>query len=211
MQGLVVSNGNINDYDKLNSIFESSDYVVCADGGIRHLREIDKSPNILLGDLDSVSKKDLEFVKSKNIEIHKFPPVKDKTDTELATEYLIDLACKSIYFLGATGSRIDHTLANVFLLNLLLKKGIRGIIVDDKNEIYIEDDFLQLKKLEKSFLSIMPIDQAGINLSISGCFYNLDNAFIPFGSTHGISNEIVEDKCSIKIHRGKAIIIRSID
>lgn len=211
MQGLIISNGSINDYEKLIKIFEVSDYVVCADGGIRYLRKINKTPNIILGDFDSVSKEDLEYIKSKNIETHKFPPIKDKTDTELALDYLIDIGCMEIYLFGATGSRMDHTLANIFLLNILLEKGIRGIIVDDKNEIYIEDDFLELRRSKDSFISIIPIDQEGIRISISGFFYNLEDVLIPFGSTHGISNEIVEDKCSIKIHKGKAIIIQSID
>lgn len=211
MIGLIVSNGNINNYEKLNSTFNKSDYIICADGGIRHLRAIDKCPDIVLGDLDSVKSEDMEYIRIKSIKMEKFPPIKDKTDTDLALDYLIEMGCNVIYFLGATGDRIDHTLANIFLLDSLLKKGIKGIILDDKNDIYLLDDNLKLVGEENSFISIIPISQPGVQISISGCFYNLDKVSIPFGSTQGISNEIVEEFANINIHRGKAIIIKAID
>ena len=211
MIGLIVSNGNINNYEKLISTLNKSDYIICADGGIRHLRAIDKSPDIVLGDLDSVGDEDLKYIKRKNIKTEKFPPIKDKTDTDLALDFLIEMGCSEIYFLGATGDRIDHTLANIFLLDSLLEKGIRGIILDDKNDIYLLDDKLKLFGEENSFISIIPISQSGVEISISGCFYNLDRVSIPFGSTQGISNEIVEEFANILIHKGKAIIIKAID
>ncbi len=211
IQGLIISNGNINDYNKLNDMLDNSDYVICADGGIRHIRKLDRIPDIILGDLDSVSSEDIEYIKLKNIETMKFPTVKDETDTELAVKFLIERGCTSIYFLGATGNRLDHTLANVFLLNSLLEKDIQGKIVDDKNEIYLIDDFLELENTANSYVSIIPISQTGIELSISGFFYNLNDVFIQFGSTQGISNEIIEKKANIKIHSGKALIIQSMD
>lgn len=211
MQGLIISNGHIGDYKKLNRIFQVSDFVICADGGIRHLIKIHAKPNIIIGDFDSTSKEDLAYIKENNIKIEKYPPVKDKTDTEIAMDYLVGMGCREIYFMGATGSRQDHSIANIFLLDYLLKKNIKGTIFDDNNTIYMVDDKLTLEKQESTYVSIIPISDKGINLSISGFFYDLDHVFIPFASSHGVSNEIVDDNGIIQIHRGKALVIQSFD
>lgn len=211
MQGLIISNGHINNYDNLNKIFKESDFVICADGGIRHLMEIHEKPDIIMGDFDSISKASLDYIERESIKIERHPPIKDKTDTELAMDYLIKIGCSEIFFMGATGSRQDHSIANIFLLDYLLNKKIKGRIYDDNNTIHLIDDHLHLKREIDTFVSIIPISDAGINLSISGFFYNLEHIFIAFGSTHGISNEIIEDFGDIKIHKGKALIIESID
>lgn len=211
MRGLIVSNGDISNYTKLSSLYKSSEYVICADGGVRHLIEINEKPDMVLGDLDSISIENLEYIKKENIKTEKFPPEKDKTDTELAMDYLIEKGCTEISFIGVTGSRQDHTMANIFLLYTLLQRKIKGIIFDDNNTIYVVDDLLCLEKKENTYISIVPISEAGIRLSITGFFYDLNNCFMPFGSTHGISNEVLGEMGKIQIHTGKALVIESID
>ncbi len=211
MKALIVSNGYINDYKKLLENLDRADYIACADGGIRHLRAVEKRPDIIIGDLDSISQDDLAYVREKNIPIHKFSSIKDYTDTELAAKFLIDKGYRDIVFMAVTGDRIDHSLGNIFLLNLMLEEEVSARIIDDKNTIYILDDYMELEKEEDSFVSVIAIDDAGVEVSLSGFFYNLHREYIPFGSTRGISNEIIEDRASIQIHRGKALIIQSKD
>ncbi len=211
MRGLIVSNGDITNYEKLSKVFRVSDFVICADGGIRHLMKIHQRPDLVLGDFDSISRESIEYIEREDIKTEKHTPIKDKTDTELAMDYLIEIGCSEISLIGATGSRQDHSIANILLLAYLLEKEIKGIVYDDKNTIYLIDDQLCLKREEKTFVSIIPISDTGIVLSISGFYYDLDKVFIPFASTHGVSNEIIEDFGKIKVHRGKALVIQSVD
>lgn len=211
MIGLIISNGSIDNYDKLKRVFKLADYTICADGGLRHLRAIGEVPDIVLGDLDSIKTEDRDYIKRKNIDTRKFPPIKDNTDTDLCLDFLLDMGCSKVYFLGATGDRIDHTLANIFLLSSLLEKGVKGVICDDKNDIYLSNTHLEIKGEDDSFISVIPISENGAVISISGCFYNLDKVSLPFSSTRGISNEIVDKYASITIHKGKALIIKAID
>ena len=55
----------------------------CADGGANFAFKYGKMPEVIIGDLDSIEKKVLEYYKSKNILIKKFPKDKDFTDFEL--------------------------------------------------------------------------------------------------------------------------------
>lgn len=211
MKGLIVSNGTITDYGRLELEANRADFIICADGGMNHLAKINKKPDIVIGDLDSINQLALDYIKSNNIPVEKYPAIKDATDTNIAMEYLIDKGYKEIVLMGVTGTRQDHTMANIFLLSTLHDKGIKGKIVDDNNIIYLIDDYLELEYLEDSYLSIIPIVNEGIVISLSGFFYNLDREFIPFGSTHGISNKIIENIGIIKVHSGRALIFVSKD
>ncbi len=211
MKGLIVSNGTITDYDRLELVVKEVDFIICADGGMNHLAKINKKPDLVVGDLDSISESALSYIRNNNISVEKYSPIKDATDTELAMEYLIDKGYKEIILMGVTGTRQDHTMANIFLLDTLYDKGIKGKIIDDNNIICLTDDYLKLQYLEGSYVSIIPIVQEGIVISLNGFFYNLDNEFIRFGSTHGISNKIIDDFGIIKIHRGRALVFVSKD
>ncbi|MBU5426487.1 thiamine diphosphokinase [Tissierella pigra] len=211
MKGLIVSSGTITNYNRLKEIINEVDYIICADGGMEHLMKINKLPNVILGDLDSISKLTLEYIVNKNIPIEKYSSIKDSTDTELAMEYLIDRGCDEIVLMGVTGTRQDHTMASILLLDTLYNRGIKANIVDDNNIIYLTDNYLEIEHLEGHYTSVIPISNTGIIVSLKGFFYNLDNKLIPFGSTLGISNKIVEDIGIVKIHKGKALIFISKD
>ena len=211
MKGLIVSSGTITNYNRLKEIINEVDYIICADGGMEHLMKINKLPNVILGDLDSISKLTLEYIVNKNIPIEKYSSIKDSTDTELAMEYLIDRGYDEIVLMGVTGTRQDHTMASILLLDTLYNRGIKAKIVDDNNIIYLTDNYLEIERLEGHYTSIIPISNTGIIVSLKGFFYNLDNKLIPFGSTLGISNKIVEDIGIVKIHKGKALIFISKD
>lgn len=211
MKGLIISSGYINDYDILGKQLYDNDYIVCADGGVDHLINTGKIPNIVIGDLDSISSSGLDFIRDNNIEVMQFPIMKDKTDTELGILYLLEKKIDDITLMGVTGTRLDHTLASIFLLKKLNKKRVRAKIIDDNNIIYFVNKDIQIKKKDNYNLSIIPISNQGIVVSLSGFLYPLNKKFIEFGSTLGISNEIVNEYGNIFIHKGEALVIESID
>ena len=211
MKGLVISSGTIKDYDRLNIAIKENDFIICADGGMNHIMEVGKSPDLVIGDLDSINQNSLNYIEENKIPIQKFPTIKDDTDTGIALEYLIEKGFKEITLMGVTGTRQDHTLAKIFLLDYIHGKNIKGKIIDDNNIIYLVDDYLRLEYMNNSFVSVIPITETGIEVSLSGFFYNLDNIKIKFGSTYGISNKVIEEYGEIKIHNGKALVFISRD
>ena len=211
MKALVVSNGVINDSNWLKEIRKKFDFVLCADGGCNHCIKASIIPDLVIGDLDSISPRTLDRILENKIPIEKFPVKKNATDTELAMDFLISKGIKDITFVGVTGSRMDHTLANIFLLKRLYQKGCRGKIVDEKNTIYLVDKELAILKKEGYYISIIPLMNPGINISLDGFEYELDQANISFGSTLGISNKITEEKGYIKVHKGICLVCISKD
>lgn len=214
----VVCSGEIKDYGRYGEYFENAGFVICADGGAVHLRHFGIIPDVLLGDFDSISMADLEFysnaVSTKNktkTEIIKYPRHKDKTDSEIAVLLAEERGCDVIYLIGATGKRLDHTLANIFLSVRMLKKGVACIIADEHNEIAAADENITLYRNGTDKVSIIPVTSKITGVTTEGLYYNLDGAELEFGSTLGISNEYVSEKSKISIDSGIALVIKSRD
>lgn len=211
MRGLIISSGNIEDYKLLKKLATNSDFIICADGGLRHAINICVVPNAVIGDLDSIDYNSMEYIVTHNIPVIKYPDEKDETDTELALTYLFNLGCNEITLTGVTGSRMDHTLANIYLLRKLVIMGVQGKIVDSNNTIYMVKDYIKLARRKDFYISLIPITKEGVIVTLKGFYYPLSSSFIHFGSTLGISNKIVDEYGEIKIDKGEALVIESKD
>lgn len=187
-------------------------FVLVADGGARLLKKYDLEADLLLGDLDSIDRETLCYVKENNIEIKKFPAKKDFTDTALCIDYLLEEGYKDIVILGALGTRLDHELANLYNLKMLYKLGVSAKIVDDNNEvIYVEEGEYEFESSDKKYFSLM---NAGDKMSFTtkGLYYEVENLEINvMNPSRAVSNEMLGDKAKIKINFGAAFIIKSKD
>ena len=212
MKGILVGSGNYFSKERFFDEIKDSDILIAIDGGMEWFSKLNINPNILIGDLDSISKKTLEELRSdKGLIIKKHPKEKDSTDMELGIDYLISNNCKEIIIFGGTGTRLDHTLANIFLLDKLNKKNIKGKIIDKNNTILIIDNNYEMKKELGKYISIIPITELGSTISLEGFKYDLNNYSLKFGSTMGVSNEIVDEKAYINVVKGKVVLFISSD
>lgn len=212
MKSLIVCSGEIKDYEFLSRIIPSYKYIACADGGINHLKKIGVKPNIVIGDLDSSSEQALDYIRENDIKIKKFPANKDMTDTELCIEHCLSKKYKEIHLAGAIGGRVDHTLANISLLRRYAQVGIKLIILDSKDIITYSKGKVEIEKKDVEYnISIIPVSLDGIIISIGGVLYPLHHKEIQYGSTLGISNIIKDNKATITLHEGEAIIVESRD
>ena len=110
------------------------DLVIAADGGYDHLISIGITPNLVIGDMDSV-RSSIE-----GVEVLRFPEKKDETDTHLA--YLIgkEKGYSSFLIYGGTGGRPDHTFANYSLLFMAKNNGDCMAIIDEKHDIFATEN-----------------------------------------------------------------------
>ena len=61
------------------------------------------------------------------------------------------------------------------------------------------------------YISIIPLDKEGMQISTVGMAYELYDERIDFSSTRGISNEILGKEAEIILHSGRALVIKSHD
>lgn len=211
MTGIVVCGGSIMDYENIGKYFEKADLIICADGGASHLGKLGILPDILIGDFDSIGERDFNSILDAGAEVVRFPVEKDATDTQLAVQLAIDRGCDEVILLGAIGTRLDHTMANVFLLKILLEAGIKGIIADEHNEIEMINRNIKLTRVKNVKISLVPVGGKVTGVTTEGLYYPLRNATLEFGTTWGVSNEFAEDTASVTIKDGLLLVIKARD
>ena len=198
MRAVILSGGDIYDFAAVN--ITKDDFVICADAGARHLKKLQITPNVIVGDFDTF-KGDLG-----EINRIKFPPEKDKTDTCLAIDFAISKGCGEICILGALGGRADHSLANIFLLKYMHDRNVRGELFDGKNRVFITDkDFTVSQK--GVYVSLFPLFSDVTGLTVKGMKYPLKNYTLPAGSTLCISNEVTGNDASVSFKSGYLLVM----
>lgn len=198
MRALIIGNGDIKNYDNIMRKIGRTDLIICADGGYNHAKKMGITPDVLIGDLDSAI--GYENIKNRV----EYPTRKDFTDGELAVMYAEEHGCDSVVMVGMTGDRLDHTFADIMLLN----KCKDGVVIDDNNAIYLLRDRLIINGRSGQTLSIIPVTADARGISTSGLEYPLDNETLYFSSTRGISNVMTADICEITIKEGLALVVK---
>lgn len=193
--------------------------VIAVDNGLRAADRLSIIPNFIVGDFDTVSPLLLyKYENMGNITINRFKPEKDYTDTQIAVMKAIEENSFSIHILGGTGSRLDHTLANIQLLQSALECGIEAMIVSEKNRIRLLGDKRKRIVLEKEdsmykYVSLIPMSDKVCSVTTKGMKYNINNFdfYIDKNISMGVSNEIMEQEAEIRIIDGKLLLIESND
>jgi thiamine pyrophosphokinase len=208
MTTAIISHGRISDFKYHKDILEGCDYIICADGGAFYAKEMGIEPDIILGDFDSLDNRFLKaFGKAK---VLRFPAEKDKTDTELAVDHAIDRGEQHILLLGATGSRLDHTMANISLLKLMLDKGVKGEIINENNRAILIKDWTTVKG-KGTYVSLIPFGSRVTGVTLKGFKYPLNNEVLELGSSRGISNVLNNEVGEIKIKSGLLLVVLARD
>lgn len=205
----IFANGMLSS-DHLQSA-KNYDYLIATDKVALKIIASNIIPQLVIGDFDSVSNQEFSLIKRKVPQIKSFSKSKDLTDLHLAVLAAIKLKPKSIDIFGATGTRLDHLLAGIYLLSLIQKKGIAARIIDNNNQVEINDKVIYLQNMDIfDYFSILPLTKTA-TVSISGAQYPLNLKKINLGETIGISNSLTGKSAKITIHQGKIIFIKSKD
>jgi thiamine pyrophosphokinase len=211
MKIIIISNGTFPSRGLLQSELSSNAIIICADGGANYFQDHEVIPHYVIGDFDSISAELLQTFKSRQVTIEQHPQEKDHTDSELALQKAIDLGATEIIFLGCLGgSRVDHLLANLGMLEKCLNLGISAVFKDDVQVITIIDKPTKLFGIYGEYFSLQAYGTIVKNLNIVGAKYNLQNYDLKISDAKTISNEFVGNEVAISFTAGKLLIIRSI-
>lgn len=213
MRVLIVTGGNI-DLPFTKEYVEKHlfDFIIAADSGLNYCQALGCKVDLILGDFDSVDASILADYKQTKTKI--FPPEKDYTDTHLALLTAIAKGATDITIIGATGGRLDHTMANVGLIKIPYERGqIPCRIVDSKNRIQILGNYTEIHKSNQwgDYISLLPYTERVSNIVLKGFKYPLENATLNQGESIGISNELILEHGSISFTDGILLMIEARD
>lgn len=213
MNTLIVTGGRIDkNFVKEHLNHNKYDIIIAVDKGLEIFDICGIKPQYIVGDFDSIDKNILEKYEKENIEIIRLNPEKDLTDTHSAIELAIKKGSTDITIIGAIGTRMDHTIANIHILKIALDKNIQIRIINENNETrLINRDTEVYKDNRYKYLSLIPLTTKVEGVTLKGLKYLLDNATLYIGDSIGVSNEQFDDIAEIKMKNGILILIRSID
>jgi len=211
---VIVADGRVDD-SALRDAVEPGDLVIGADGGARRALRAGVHVDLVVGDLDSLETPDLDDLVAAGATVIRAHPDKDESDTELCLLAALERGATRIRLLGALGGpRIDHELANVWLLTHPRLDGIDAVILDGDTTIRRMGTpdgpgSLVLAGAADDLVTLLAIDDPVEGVTTHHLRYPLDAEVLTPGPARGLSNVMLEGAARIETQRGRLLVIHA--
>jgi thiamine pyrophosphokinase len=185
----------------------AADLVVAADSGLGHARALGVPVDVVVGDLDSVERADLDAAVAAGAAVESHPTAKDATDLELALLAARDRGAREIVVVGGHGGRLDHFLANLLLLATpaLADVYVRARLGDAA--VTVVRDQAELAGSPGALCSLLPVGGPAEGVRTERLRFPLDRETLFPGSTRGISNEFLTATATVALERGVLLAV----
>ncbi len=208
MQRIIIfANGELPDLDKARRLLRADDTILCADGGTRHALALHVQPSLVIGDMDSAEKTQLQKLQKDGVEVELFPRDKNETDLELALDRAIELKPEQILIAAALGGRLDQILANITLLADPRLSTFNVRLDDGAEEVLLCRDQAQVQGRSGDLISLIPWQGAVSDIQTENLKWPLHHETLYPDKTRGISNEMLGDSASISIGSGLLLVV----
>lgn len=205
MRAIIFANGSFTHPPEL----QPGDLLIAADGGARHCLALGLTPQLVIGDFDSLDDDQLRRLRQAGAELIQYPTHKDYTDLELALSHARQRGARQILVLAALGGRWDQTLANVLLPAAREYIGLDIRLIDGTQEIGLihPRQRLEIHGQPGDLLSLIPLLGDTYGIITSGLEYPLQNETLYFGSTRGVSNVLVNPSAWVTLEEGLLLCV----
>jgi len=179
--------------------------VIAADSGMRHAKALGLTPELWMGDFDSVPDDMREAFPDITREV--FPADKDKTDGELAIRAALDLGARSLVLVGAFGgARPDHAYLHLAQAVRLEEEGVPTLLTSGAQEgrAILTGKHHVFDYADGTLFSILAFTPLS-GLTVEGAKWPLDAVEVPFGSSLTLSN-VVRGGLAVTLDEGRALL-----
>lgn len=206
MTAIILAGGSLAVTPALLALVAQAELVIAADSGLRHAQPLGLSPDLIVGDFDSVSAADLARYPHLPRQYH--PPEKDWLDLELALNEALKRGAQELIIIGGLGDRFDQSLAAVMLVARLKGQGGRVFMHSGQQQVYVlagaERLTLPLPSGQRfSLLSLAPESV----VTLRQAKYPLNRHRLELGVGLGVSNEVVATPLEVVTETGLVAVI----
>jgi len=182
-------------------------FLMAVDSGLDHARDLGLEPNLVIGDLDSISPTGLRWAKEQNIAIKEFSKDKDKSDLELALDEAKGIS-KSIFVIGSDTGRFDHAFGVIAALGSATPffRECHALIGSSYLTFICQNG--EIYSTNGTTVSVFTLGAAASGVALQGFRWELVNAYLPSGSTLGLSNELLEEVGTISVDDGVLVVVQ---
>jgi thiamine pyrophosphokinase len=207
MRAIIFANGELPNPQRVKKLLRPGDLVIAADGGTRHALATGVTPDVVVGDLDSLLPDMQASVEAAGAQIVRFSPEKDETDLELALLHAAREGATEITILAALGGRLDQTIANVLLLTLPALSGIDVRIVQDTQEAFLVTRAASITGQPGDTVSLIPLGGDAEGVTTLGLEWELDDDTLCLGPARGVSNVLRSTQAHVGMRQGSLLCV----
>jgi thiamine pyrophosphokinase len=203
----IFANGDIAETEWLRPLLSQASRIIAADGGTRHLYALNRLPDIVIGDMDSLPDPLRHWLAAASIQPIIHPHAKDETDLELALLYARQYR-EPIWIFGALGGRLDQTLANVWLLAHPALAGHEVALVTEFERAWlVEKGETAVHGQPGDLVSLIPMGGDVVIRATTGLAWPLQAERLVFGPARGVSNVMQADIATIIVDDGRLLCV----
>lgn len=202
---IIITGGIIDGNETERTGIKPDDFIICADSGADNTLKLGLSPDLIIGDMDSVNPENLNEMRETGREIIAHPAEKDESDTELALIKAVEMNPEEILIIGASGGRADHFLCNIMLLCRFRNANIT--LINPGEKISLARKRHTIDEPEGTLLSLIPLSDTVDGISLTGCRYPLREETLHKGSSRGLSNILSERPALLTKGDGDLLLI----
>lgn len=178
------------------------DFVIAADRGFDSLMAYGVQPDLAVGDFDS-----LGHVPDHH-NVIRLPVEKDDTDMTFALRKGLEQGYRRFVMLGGVGGRLDHTLANLQLLDFLASQGAQGFLAGEKLvATAVHNGTFPLPAGMTGPLAVFCNSGRAEGITMTGVKYPLTDAVLTGDYPMGVSNVILGEGGSVTVKNGSLILM----
>jgi thiamine pyrophosphokinase len=207
-RAIIFANGRMDLKPPILEDLHPDDLIIAADGGTHHCKSIGITPNVIIGDFDSVNPNEFIYYQQAGIETVRYPTHKDETDLELALVFALNHRVTHVYIIGALGNRWDMTIANVLLAVHIRFSQLSIRLLDGLDEFVVlrGEGHVDINDRPGDTLSLIPIGGDAHGIITHGLVYPLADETLYFGSSRGVSNVIISNQAQVIIRAGILLV-----
>ncbi len=183
--------------------------LIAADSGAEHLLALNRYPDFLIGDCDSIAKDALDTCLSQGTQLVRLPTAKDMTDGEAALALAIEYNAQDLHIFGAMGGKIDHGLGNLFLPLHYREKWQNICFYDQFSYAYYSFGNSKIAGTVGDTVSFIPLSAQVSNIHLSGFCYGLAGRDIRMGDSLCLRNQLAEPIGQIRFEQGIMLVVHT--
>lgn len=219
---VVVADGDVPTRARLDQAWpgwaDAVDEVIAADGGLARAPIAGLVPTLLVGDLDSVSPERVAEAEARGLPVERAEVTKDESDAELAMLAAVAHGATRITVLGAFGGpRLDHVLANLWLLAHPALAGASVVLLDAASRATMvtapgpdrRPVTRSLAGRPGTLVSLLPFGGDVDGVTTYGLRYALEDEPLVIGPARGLSNVRIRPDAEVTVRRGRLMIVET--
>jgi thiamine pyrophosphokinase len=208
-RAIIVTNGHLADPAALQRHIRPGDRLICVDGGTHHAWALHLTPDVVVGDLDSLDPGLQAELEAAGVRFEVHPTHKNETDLELALRLAVAEGATQIDVLAVLGGRLDQSLANLLLLTRPEWIGVQVRVIEGNEAAWPVwgGQMTSVHGQVGDTLSLVPLTPVVTGVILEGVEWPLYDATLSLGSTLTISNVLVAPTARLQVGEGLVLVV----